>query len=45
MPDLREWLEQVRQLGKLKEIRGASWDLEIGALTDQIFESSTATNR
>ncbi len=34
VPDLRGWLEQVRQLGKLKEIRGASWDLEIGALTD-----------
>ena len=34
LPDLRGWLEQIRQLGKLKEIRGASWDLEIGALTD-----------
>ncbi len=32
--DLRSWLEQVRQLGKLKEVQGASWDLEVGTLTD-----------
>ena len=34
MLDLRSWLEQVRQMGKLKEVQGASWDLEVGALTD-----------
>ncbi len=34
IPDLRSWLEQVRQMGKLREVQGASWDLEVGALTD-----------
>ncbi|MEE8348399.1 MAG: UbiD family decarboxylase, partial [Acidobacteriota bacterium] len=32
--DLRDWLEQVEQLGKLKKIPGASWNLEVGVLTD-----------
>lgn len=32
--DLREWVESVRGLGLLKEIRGADWNLEIGAITD-----------
>ncbi|MBI2821240.1 MAG: UbiD family decarboxylase [Acidobacteria bacterium] len=32
--DLRGWLDEVRRIGKLKEVRGASWDLEIGTLTD-----------
>ncbi len=32
--DLREWIESVRRLGKLKEVQGASWNLEIGTLTD-----------
>ena len=33
-PGLRGWMESVRGLGKLREIHGASWNLEIGALTD-----------
>jgi 4-hydroxy-3-polyprenylbenzoate decarboxylase len=32
--DLRDWIEQVDQLGELKRISGAHWDLEIGALTE-----------
>lgn len=32
--DLRDWIEEIRELGKLKEIPRASWDLEIGILTD-----------
>ncbi len=32
--DLRRWIESVRRLGKLCEVRGASWNLEIGTLTD-----------
>lgn len=32
--NLRSWLEQVRLTGRLREVRGASCDLEIGALTD-----------
>ena len=32
--DLREWLDQVDQLGELRTIEGADWDLEIGAITE-----------
>jgi UbiD family decarboxylase len=32
--DLRDWIEQVREMEMLKEIPGASWDLEVGVLTD-----------
>ncbi len=32
--DLRSWLDSVRSLGLLREVRGADWELEIGALTD-----------
>ena len=33
-PDLRDWLAAVGKTGKLQEVRGASWDLEVGVLTD-----------
>jgi len=33
-PDLRSWIESVRRMGKLYEVRDASWNLEIGTLTD-----------
>ncbi|MCS7142934.1 MAG: UbiD family decarboxylase [Aigarchaeota archaeon] len=32
--DLRSWLDTVNELGLLREIRGADWDLEIGCITD-----------
>jgi 4-hydroxy-3-polyprenylbenzoate decarboxylase len=32
--DLRDWLDGMRTLGKLREVHGASWDLEVGVLTD-----------
>lgn len=32
--DLREFIEAARAVGDLKEIHGAHWDLEIGALTE-----------
>ena len=32
--DLREFIEAARSIGDLKEIHGAHWDLEIGALTE-----------
>ena len=32
--DLRSWLDQVSELGLLKEVRGADWNLEIGVLTE-----------
>lgn len=32
--DLREFIEAARQIGDVKEIHGAHWDLEIGAVTE-----------
>lgn len=32
--DLRRWIAQVEKLGELKIIKGADWDVEIGAITE-----------
>jgi len=32
--EIRKFIEEVRKLGLLKEILGADWNLEIGAITD-----------
>jgi UbiD family decarboxylase len=32
--DLREWLERVRAIGELQDVRGAEWNLEIGILAE-----------
>jgi UbiD family decarboxylase len=32
--DLRPWLRQVEELGELKEVRGADWNLELGAISE-----------
>ncbi len=34
--DLREWLEQAKALGEIREVNGAHWDQEIGAVTDMV---------
>ncbi len=31
--DLREWLQKVEEMGELKVLKGADWNLEIGTLT------------
>ena len=36
--DLRSWLEQVRALGELRDVCGASTELEIGTLVDMLME-------
>src|SRR5918911_3091010 len=36
--DLRSWLDQVRALGELKDVSGASTELEIGTLVDILME-------
>ena len=33
--DLRQWISQVEEMGELKRIEDARWDLEIGCLTDE----------
>ena len=32
--DLREFIDAAREIGQVKEIHGAAWNLEIGALTE-----------
>src|ERR671915_1749402 len=32
--DLRLWLCEVEKLGELKEVRGADWNLELGAISE-----------
>src|SRR3954468_7298576 len=32
--DLRPWLAQVNELGELKDVRGADWNLELGAISE-----------
>src|SRR2546430_5016462 len=32
--DLRSWLDEIRELDELKEVRGADWDLELGAISE-----------
>lgn len=36
--DLRGYLEKLREVGELLEIRGADWDLEIGCITELMAE-------
>ncbi len=35
--DLREWINKVNELGELKVLEGAHWDLEIGVLTEEVM--------
>ena len=32
--DLRAWLTQIRALGELRDVKGAHWNLEIGAISE-----------
>lgn len=32
--DLRSWLAAVREMGELRDVRGADWNLEIGAVSE-----------
>ena len=36
--DLRAFVEACREIGELREIHGADWDLEIGGLTELVAE-------
>src|SRR6267143_197758 len=37
--DLRDWIEQVRDLGELREVRGATWDEDIGRITEMLHHT------
>ena len=32
--DLRVWLEEARKLGEVRDVRGADWNLELGAISE-----------
>ena len=32
--DLRRWLSEIEKLGELKHVRGADWNLELGAISE-----------
>jgi len=32
--DLRDWLAEVEKLGELTHVRGADWNLELGAISE-----------
>ena len=32
--DLRSWLDTVRGFGELRDVRGADWNLELGAISE-----------
>ena len=32
--DLRAWLDEMRKLGELSDVRGADWNLELGAISE-----------
>ena len=32
--DLRAWLDAVEKLGELRHVRGADWNLELGAISE-----------
>jgi UbiD family decarboxylase len=37
--DLRDYIDAVRQIGELKEIDGADWNLELGTITQLVSQS------
>src|SRR5947209_10605501 len=40
---LRGWLDQVERMGELRKVDGASWDVEMGAITHMLTEKSRGT--
>lgn len=34
--DLREWIDRAHEMGELCTLKGADWDLEIGAITEMV---------
>src|SRR4029079_17096343 len=37
--DLRDWIERVRDLGELREVRGATWEEDIGRVTEMLHHT------
>src|SRR5437773_9612033 len=41
--DVRQWLDLVEAMGELKHIKGADWNLEIGAMAELIYRERGGT--
>src|SRR5437764_14073574 len=37
--DLRDWIERVRDLGELRDVREASWQEDIGRITEMLHHT------
>src|SRR6266705_537202 len=37
--DLRDWIERVRDLGELRDVRGANWEEDIGRVTEMLHHT------
>src|SRR6516162_11607567 len=40
--DLREWIEEARKLGEIREVKGLSWQEDIGAAAEVILHDENA---
>ncbi len=41
--DVRQWLELVENMGELKRVNGADWNLEIGTMAELIYRERSGT--
>jgi len=41
--DVRQWLDLVEQMGELKRVSGADWNLEIGTMAELIYRERSGT--
>src|SRR5436190_2943486 len=37
--DLRDWIERVRGMGELRDVRGATWQEDIGRVTEMLHHT------
>src|ERR1700745_2850618 len=40
--DLREWIAQARELGEIREVKGLSWEKDIGMASEVILHDENA---
>src|SRR5262249_21245623 len=40
--DLREWIEEARKLGEIREVKGLSWEKDIGMASEVILHDENA---
>src|SRR5207302_9496828 len=41
--DLRDWIERVRDLGELRDVREASWQEDIGRVTEMLHHTDDSS--